>query len=165
MPTDTSVILSNEQVDAFEDEMRQQFIASHPGLMLNLSMLCQTVRVLRKQLAHVQSKTHYLTCGARIEALEFRLKEVEEERDRLREGERQGRGIIRAAEWKGSWKEDAANELHEAIEKLDQGEQMENPYEDQLCIVCSYSIDSEGLCVMDSDHKQLSEDKADHQGD
>lgn len=46
--------------------------------------LCQTVRAAWEQLAHVQSKTHYLVCGARIEALEHQLARVEQDRGDLR---------------------------------------------------------------------------------
>lgn len=53
MPTDNQVvILSEEQIAAFEDEMLKQFLLSHPGLMLRMSAVCQAVRVLR-DLAYV----------------------------------------------------------------------------------------------------------------
>lgn len=44
-----------------------------------------TNTALCEQLAHLQSKTHYLVCGARIEALEGQLAQVTQERDALQE--------------------------------------------------------------------------------
>ena len=40
-------LLTNGQVEQLEEAFRREFIMSHPGLMLNLSTLCHTVRALR----------------------------------------------------------------------------------------------------------------------
>ena len=47
MNLNNTTILSDAQIDDLEEEFRRQFIMSHPGLMLNLSMLCATVKALR----------------------------------------------------------------------------------------------------------------------
>lgn len=39
-----------------------------------------------------------------------------------------------------------------------------NPYEDQLCEVCSYSIDNHGYCVMDLGHVTPTEDSTSEVG-
>lgn len=44
-----SKILTIEQIEELETEFRKQFILSHPGLMLNLSMLVGTVRHLLEE--------------------------------------------------------------------------------------------------------------------
>ena len=41
-----SKILTIQQIEELETEFRKQFVLSHPGLMLNLSMLVSTVRHL-----------------------------------------------------------------------------------------------------------------------
>ena len=44
-------MLTIDQVEELETEFRKQFILSHPGLMLNLSMLVGAVRQLHESLA------------------------------------------------------------------------------------------------------------------
>lgn len=82
--TDTVKVLSDDEVAELCARPSTE-LGGYSRILLRpreRDALCATVRALRDH--HLQSKTHFLICGARIEALEDQLAQVTQERDDLR---------------------------------------------------------------------------------